>query len=192
MFGLLKVDEKQQKSSKCLFEKAYKEKIFSSVTYFFVNHMISKNIKTDSSVKVALGYIFEISLQGFLFLSIKTNNISPNPSTFFNQKQLTIETKLLEEFEEAILIGINRIPQALIHCIHDQLDIFPTKPFCKKDDKYYLQRNWIYESQCYRLLHERKEIFPTELDKKIIDQEIKKYNEDNKVSNLQAKAIKRS
>ena len=192
MFGLLKVDEKQQKDSQCLFEKIYTEKIFSSITYFFINHMISKNEKMSSSAKVALGYVFEISLQGFLFLSVKKDIISPRPSAFFNQKQFSIEPEFLKEIEEAIIKGIHQIPQGFIHIIQNQIDVVPTKPFCKKDHKYYLQRNWIYESQCYRLLHEKKAIIPTELDNKIISQEIHKYCDTNKVSRLQAMAIQRS
>jgi len=191
MFGLLN-NAKQNVDSEELFERICKDKIFSSITYFYITNMIANIEKITFSSKIALGYIFEISLQGFLFLRIEQDKIIPKPSTFISQKQLSIEPELLKEVEMAILEGIHQSPKELMQSIESHLDIFPTKPFCKKDNRYYIQRNWIYESQFYKCLHERSESIPTELDKDVIDEKLQGKLQSKKISSHQADAIKLS
>ena len=188
MQGLIQPNEAVEDKFSCV-ERLYQKNLFSSTTYFFLKNMLTEDVTEDAYL--AMGYLLEISFLGYLSLEVKNNKLYPSFLYLFLQKQIVIEASLAEEMEKRVLCGLGQIPDVFLQKIQDTQSFAHTF-FCQKENKFYLQRNYMYETICLANLQRKQENNSCLLNNNSLEDAVQKYRKESKLLPCQAEAIVKS
>jgi exodeoxyribonuclease V alpha subunit len=152
-------------------DKLLENPFFSYVDFFFAKKLLKD---FDENTFIALAALFAISRLGHLSLKVDFKDKKVYPPNL--------------PFEKEILEGLLNIPKKLIE--KENFKNFPIKPICFFKNRFYLQKNFVFETEIFEglkslLNSRRKNVF----DLKKAKEEIKNLLLKKKISKMQKEAL---
>lgn len=140
------------------------QKMLEKKAIAYIHLCAAEQLTDNEAVTAFLCHLFASSHEGHLCISIDDLKIEPSPQDIWisrEQESQPLSGNDLDQLNELIRNGAIQLPANLVTVFDKHTDNFPFTPICRKNHFYYLQRNWINESQFYQQLHRFKNDSPT-------------------------------
>lgn len=129
-------------------EKFYQEKRFSYLDFMVALNILKHTSQMNEGTFFFLCYLVAASRQGHLCVQIDEQGIIPSPKLVWKPDE---ENPLMREeidfVDQMMIRAVCEIPKEIITEVKgDESQTTPTTPLCQFQSRYYLQRNWVYES----------------------------------------------
>jgi exodeoxyribonuclease V alpha subunit len=164
-----------------------------SIDLFFTTQLLQNLSDIPEAVACFICHLSLASRQGHLCIRMHENRVEPNPIEVWRvPEDLPRQEETLNRLTALICEGARLLPEALFTNTEMNSDT-PLTPLCKQDNRYYLQKFWMYETQFLNLFQTLQQTKPAlSFDISAIQENIKKLEQEKKLVPEQAEAVIRA
>lgn len=174
-----------------LFESFFVAKRLSYLDCLITVRLLKNVPQAHEGFAFFLCYLVAAAREGHLCVEFTKNGFLPDPAMIWKQEETSpLSEGELAQVKSLMREGIAQIPPALITDLSLECPSSPVTPLCVYQNRYYLQRNWMFESLFINRLEQLASQTPAlTLDQTIVQERLNELIKDKTLLQEQARAI---